>query len=200
MPKLAVDSIGRSALIHAIIQGNIDIIELLKSRGVSLESKSSNNITPLMWAIIYDNLKSVRYLIQDNVKVLEEKDVNGWNAFMFACAKGYLDVVKYILKFSPNIIKKKSNSNETALIVAADNGKANIVKYLLENGAINQIEEKTTKGFTALSLASEFGHIDVCDILLNYYDEKGFEREYNIAKEKGNKKIIKLLQNKLKSN
>ena len=71
---------------------------------------------------------------------------------------------------------------------------------MLKNGAVSQIEEKTTKGFTALSLASEFGHIDVCDILLNYYDEKGFEREYNIAKEKGNKKIIKLLQNKLKSN
>ena len=194
----AVDSIGRSAMVHAIIMGNIDIIELLRSRGYSLTNKSSNNITPLMWAIIYDNLKSVKYLIQDNIKVLNEKDVNGWNAFMFACAKGYLDIVQYILKLSPNIINKKSNNKETALIIAADNGKANIVQYLLDNGALNQIEDKTVNGFSALYLASEYGHIEVCDILLNYYDEKGREKVYKVAKEKGDKEILKLIQKKSK--
>lgn len=117
---------------------------------------------------------------------------------MFACAKGYLDIVQYILKLSPNIINKKSNNKETALIIAADNGKANIVQYLLDNGALNQIEDKTVNGFSALYLASEYGHIEVCDILLNYYDEKGREKVYKVAKEKGDKEILKLIQKKSK--
>ena len=146
----AIDSMDRNALIHAVIAGNIDIVELLLLNGMSLNS-NKESITPLMWAVIYDNLKSVKYLIEKNVDI-EESDVNGWNAFMFACAKGYMNIVKYILDLYPDIINKKSKSKETALMIASDNGRFDVVEYLLDNNA--SIKDQNINGDTALYIAS----------------------------------------------
>ena len=190
----------RNAIVHALIAGNIDVVELLLLNGMSLKT-SKDTITPLMWAVIYDNLKSVKYLIEKDANI-EDSDVNGWNAFMFACAKGYMNIVKYILEIYPDIINKKSKSKETALMIAADNGKLDVVEYLLDNNA--SIKDQNINGDTALYIASSKGYFEICEKLIKYYELIDFnktmvEKEYCIAKEKGYNKIVNLFQSKLKS-
>ena len=196
----AVDSIERNAIIHAVIAGNIDIVELLLMHGMSLKG-DGESITPLMWAVIYDNLKSVKYLIQKGIDIYQT-DINGWNCFMFACAKGYHDIVKYILELYPDIIDHKNKLGETALMIAADNGKVEVVDYLLKNNA--SIKEQNANGDTALYIASSKGYFEICEQLVKYYEigdssNNIFEKEYDVAKEKGYSSIINLFNNKLKS-
>ena len=192
-----VDNLGRNALTHAAMSGNITIIELLLDNGLTLKNKIEN-ISLLMWAVIYDNLKSVKYLIQKGMDI-KEKDKNGWNPFMFACAKGYMDIIEYTLKIYPNILAEKSKNNETALIIAADNEKIEVVDYLLSKGAC--IKEKNSQCRTALEIAIIKNNFEICELIINFYKinyaNYNFQEEYNLAKEKGNKKIIDFIQSKL---
>ncbi len=196
----AFDSMDRNALVHAVIAGNIDVAEFLLINGMSLDSPDGF-ITLLMWAVIYDNLKSVKYLIEKGADI-EITDINGWNSFMFACAKGYIDIVKYILGLYPNIVDNKSKSGETALMIAADNGRDEIVRYLLENNA--SVKEKNLNGHSALYISYSKGYFEICEQLIKYYEINGLdknllEKEYNTAKENGFGSISDLFNNKLKS-
>lgn len=192
-----VDNLGRNALAHAAMSGNITIIELLLNNGLILKNKKEN-ISLLMWAVIYDNLKSVKYLIQKGMDI-KEKDKNGWNPFMFACAKGYMDIIEYTLKIYPDILIEKSKNNETALIIAADNEKTEVVNYLLSKGIC--VKEKNSDNYTALEIAILRNNFEICELIINFYKinypNYSLQEEYNFAKDIGNKEIIDFIQSKL---
>lgn len=88
-----------------------------------------------------------------------------------------LEVVKFILEKKLEPIDTKDNDGNTALIIASDKNdyykkdsvkegleNLEIVKELLKNGA--NVNEKDNFGYTALMLASKYGHIELIKEML----------------------------------
>ena len=59
-----------------------------------------------------------------------------------------------------------SAASATPLILAAFNGSAKMVRALLDTGAA--VDGRSEQGFTALFLASQLGHLEICRILIEY--------------------------------
>ena len=77
------DADGDTALHGAAESGNIEIINLLLTKGADIELKNKAGGTPLMWAAVYGNEQAVRTLIGHGANP-NVKDVDGMSALDWA--------------------------------------------------------------------------------------------------------------------
>ena len=176
--------------LHLAVENNDDILtQLLIKKGHPIEPMYDYSIweSPLAYAVLKENFKIVKILIDNgadvNYTISGEIDVplskfNNYQYFTlltFAIEKNILDDIAILLieKSNKSHIHERSGPEKystTALLTAIENDKPNIVKLLLLTEP--DIEEE-----------------------IDYYSDK---TAFDIANEKGNKKIIKMLEEYVK--
>ncbi|KAI5836982.1 ankyrin repeat-containing domain protein [Morchella snyderi] len=158
-----LDSIGRPALVVAVLNGQTETVKLLLEYGVNVDSKAPGGET----ALVYAARRSPAI-----VQLLLEKgaDANGLKssrtpALVLAASNGQTETVKLLLEYGVNV-DSKAPGGETALVYAAARMSPAIVQLLLEKGA--DANGLNSSGTPALVLAASNGQTETVKLLLEY--------------------------------
>jgi ankyrin repeat protein len=155
---------GKTALILAIEQGNLSLVEqLLTAKAHPNKRLDQNHDTPLICAIRQGHLDIAALLIQSPDIDLNLQS-NGQTVLMLAIEKGEVDLVKTLLDRGADLNMPQSDG-KTALILAIEKGEVDLVKTLLDRGA--DLNMPQSDGKTALILAIEKGEVDLVKTLLD---------------------------------
>ena len=72
-----------SAINYAVYQDNVKVIKCLRNCGLNLNEIDDINSTPLIYAVLYNKLNSINYLIENGAN-LNHEDFLGNSAFSLA--------------------------------------------------------------------------------------------------------------------
>ena len=158
------DNSGANALHFAAEGGDTDIIDLIHTHLLNIESKTSQGRTPLMMAALGGKLQAVKWFLEKGATVNCD-DNRGWNTLHFAAEGGDTDIIDLIHTHLPNV-DSKTNEGYTPLMVAAFNGKLPVVKWFLEKGATVTLKDKA--GWNMLHFAAQGGDTDILDLIHNH--------------------------------
>ena len=76
-------SLNLSAINYAVYQDNVKVIKCLKNCGIEINEIDDINSTPLIYAVLYNKLNSINYLIENGADINHE-DFLGNSAFSLA--------------------------------------------------------------------------------------------------------------------
>ena len=150
--------------LHAALQKDLRIAELLLEHGADVGARDKSNWRPLEKVLANDHIEALQLLIEHKANV-NAIDQCGWTPLRRASANGELQVVRLLLQNGAEV-KAADALGWTALHLASFNGHVEVTQLLLENAAnVNAL----TKGeFTPLYVASSRGLIDVVQLLLRF--------------------------------
>ena len=127
------DNKGCNVLHCASLGGNTEVIELMLTHVLSIDSRSKEGVTPLMIAAGNDKLQAVKCLLKQGADP-SLQDTTGWNVLHHALRSGNVAIMEEILSHE-NDIESRNNSGETPLMLAQIYGNSEVVAYLLGKGA-----------------------------------------------------------------
>jgi ankyrin repeat protein len=173
-----------SPLGEAILMGDLDIVNVLLSKGANpnalvtydrLEGKENYRMeraSPLLAAIHVGNLSIVEALIRAGAMV-DYKQRFGLvrTPLQRAAENGKFDIVKYLIEQGAVIDTVPASRGGTALQLAAMNGYVGIATLLLEHGANPNYPPPVSDGShgrTAFELAAEWSRIDMMLLLMRW--------------------------------
>lgn len=161
----AADSAGFTPLHMAAQEGSSDCIAILLKSGAPLEARTEEGLTPLHVACCGGHVGAVAALLAAGAAVDAMDEENEHTPLFHTAEGGQVECLRLLLKAGADIEKKACGSDEgTALLLAAQCNSLACVKELLDKGA--NVSASNYDGATALHLAAEEGHTEVCVALL----------------------------------
>jgi len=158
----ALDSFGRTPLVHAVVEGRTDIVEVLLKRGAS-PNPGDEVSSPLIFAILPGKTDIVRLLIAHGADP-EWKGADGDTAIMLAASFGQQDIVQILLDAGANV-NASDNWQTTALIKAvATSEEPSMVQFLIRHGA--ELDAADQWGRSALTMARELQYSQMERVLV----------------------------------
>ncbi|WP_353281815.1 ankyrin repeat domain-containing protein [Wolbachia endosymbiont (group B) of Horisme vitalbata] len=129
---------GKSVLELAIENDQNDIIELLISKGVDINMKTSDDIEPIVFALRNNKIDAVKLLLKSNNIFSEKKSINkhdqyGKAPIHYAVSIGNMDILEDLIKIGANI-DNLDLLNKSPLELADNNGHMDVVKKLQDLG------------------------------------------------------------------
>ena len=149
----AKDNEGYTALIHASVTGQKEIVSILLKKGADMNARNNDGDTALIYASGHRHIEILSMLLvkKADVNVGRGENREGETALMWASYNGYVNVVLMLLNNGANV-NAKTEVGHTALHRACETGKYDIVLILLERGA--DVNAKNQYGNTALTVAT----------------------------------------------
>ncbi|MFL6255443.1 MAG: ankyrin repeat domain-containing protein [Pyrinomonadaceae bacterium] len=160
---------GTTALTHAFMNGNREMMRELLWRGARVNTRLSYKQTALMRLRDDTPVEAVRDLLDAGAKVnLRDEDDN--TALIFAAEQGRADVVELLLKAGAKV-NVHNKEGRTALMNAAAAGSTDSVRLLLQAGADHSLRD--AEGHTAIWHARDNDADETAALLLAYgaYEE-----------------------------
>ncbi|KAH9055852.1 ankyrin repeat-containing domain protein [Lactarius deliciosus] len=149
--------------LHAtLLNGHIEVAQLLRERGADVNALNMLKKTPLDIVSRRGRLAAAKWLLDCGVDV-NPQDQYRLTPLHSAAINGHLEVVRILLEHNADI-NARSVHGYTSLIFASESGYPDVVRYLLDHNADAYARDITGK--TALGVAAQFGHHEVCQILL----------------------------------
>ncbi|KAJ4367574.1 hypothetical protein N0V83_007158 [Neocucurbitaria cava] len=160
-----------NALHWAAVEGKVDAVDFLASKGMDLNSASSKGRTSLILAAEKGHTTVAKLLLAKGAELLKRSD-NGGTALAWAACNGYLDTVKYLLEEGIDV-DDCDDCGLTALSVASNSGHVEVVEFLIEEGAdINSLSVEP-KHFTPAMAAAIKGRTDVIQAFIKHIPDFG---------------------------
>ncbi|KAL8993727.1 MAG: hypothetical protein Q9188_007253, partial [Gyalolechia gomerana] len=159
---------GLTPLILACRCGKAETVELLLSRGASINVRNHSDSTALFDAVIANQPAVMAVLLRNpKLNVNEEHLHNSERtALMFAAKDDYLDVLGNLLDDPRIKVNKKDLEGSTALIIAAKAGNTDSVRRLLKHNDID-IDSIDQNRCSALIHAARNGWDEIVEQLLS---------------------------------
>jgi ankyrin repeat protein len=184
----------KTALMLAAGNGRLEATKLLLERNASINAQEIDGMTALMMAASDGKYETVKLLV-DNGADINITNNYGATAITNAAFFNHPESVRAILSSKQ---KLKTDTSENALLISAGLGLDNIIKMFLDYGV--DVNARGKNGRTPLMAAVEFNHLNTVKLLLeNKANPKAKDTEgesiMDIAKDKGNKDIIALINN-----
>ena len=193
------DEDGVTALHHAAFAGHSPCVSLLLEAHAAVDKEDANGsrLTALYWALEEKHMGVVRLLLQAGADKDKDRITSHRRAALhIAVASGHSEVVKLLLKAGADT-DNNPLGGQTALHLAAENGNLEIMRLLLEAGADK--DKKDLHGRTALDVAAQEGRLEPVRLLLAA-GAKHFLKAMSIARWKGHKDVVQLLQDAVPRN
>lgn len=166
---------GLNALTLAALHNHPEIVELLVSHGININTRTDFGATALLIAVENNHKDVIDVLLRlgaDPSISLQTSNtyhikfnVEAEDTPLHAAIKlGHIDAVQSLLNkgANPDILGAKGHN---ALSLAAEKGRVEIVELLINHGA--NINARSEMGATALLIAIEHKHKNVVDLLLS---------------------------------
>ncbi len=163
------------------------IKELVDDPKVNINTKGMLERTPLMYACIYQDLDTIKYLVDHGANIYDvgqDKD----EALILAFQRGDLEIAKYFIEEKGVDPFRKSSDGGTLLHCAAWGRNLELIKYLVEEKKLD-INAKNCANETILKFACAAGNLEVVQYLvengadINTKDERG-ETPFSWIKDK----------------
>ena len=133
-----VDDIGVTALHHAASRGYNDIVQLLLTRGASIEAMDIINDTPLHYAAWHGNTSTVELLLSKGASIeAVNKDSN--TPLHYVAMGGHTSIVELLLSNGASI-EATNKDNNTPLQLARRFGETRVVKLLEKANSLETCE------------------------------------------------------------
>ncbi|MEJ2719372.1 MAG: ankyrin repeat domain-containing protein, partial [Deltaproteobacteria bacterium] len=140
------------------------------------------------------NALKVREILEKGADIESHGRRGSWSALIYASYRGHRDVVKLLLKRGACI-----GCGNVPLIWSARGGNPQVVRLLLDSGA--PVDQRDSRGYTALTWASAMGWAATADLLLergadiDARSESG-QTALHIAAANGHGDVVELLLTK----
>lgn len=186
------------SLHHASQGGSADVIDLMLSQFIDIESKTGRGETPLMIAVINGKLQAVTCLLEKGADPSLE-DKKSWNSLHHAARGNNPNVIELILNHM-SVIESRTAQDYTPLMIAAGNGKVQIVTFLLEKGADPSLQDSS--GYNSLHWASRSDKPVIIEKILSRggdiesESKSSWETPLMIAQDDGHFKALTYLRSK----
>lgn len=182
----AVDSKGKSAIVHAAVMGKFEIVEYLIHCGSDpntmvvladciptvdfLGGSKKRSIASVVCAIHTDaqsavGVNTLKALIHGGADVNMVEDGGGATALHTCASKDNEECAKILLKNGARLDVGGYEHGEVPLLLAASKGRVKIIKLFLQYGA--DPDASDTDGWTALMHAALQGHVEAVQILVD---------------------------------
>jgi len=119
-------------LFVAVVKGFLDVADALEGLS-SLDVKDMAGDTPLHWAVMLGNAKSVAFLLEHRAAV-DLQNYNKNTPLMVACTNGHAKLVQMLVHAGASV-NRENAGGLTPLHAACMAGSIEIVDFLLDNGA-----------------------------------------------------------------
>ena len=149
-----MDDTGATALHKAALGGYNDIVQLLLTKGASIEAVNKCNDTPLHNAALYHHYSTVELLLSKGA-LIEATNNDNNTPLHLAVQDGPTSTVGLLLSKGASI-EATNKDNNTPLHLAARHGSTTIVKLLLSKGASIKATDKDNN--TPLDCARQISH------------------------------------------
>ncbi|RXM31962.1 Caskin-1 [Acipenser ruthenus] len=164
------DTDGFSALHHAALNGNMELISLLLESQATVDIKDQKGMRPLHYAAWQGKVEPMKTLLKSGSSVNSQSD-EGQIPLHLAAQHGHYDVSEMLLQHQSNpcIV---DNAGKTPLDLACEFGRVGVVQLLLSSNMCAALLEPkpgdTTdpNGTSPLHQAAKNGHIDIIRLLL----------------------------------
>lgn len=180
----SADIYGNTLLMHAIKNNNVEIIKYLIDKGADVNEKDRYNKTVLIHAVSnITDLNIIELLINAGANVNAE-DICGFDVINYAAMKNTNpEIIKLLMNKGSNV-KRIYNNGFTLAHYAATNPNSEIMQLLIDNGVdfdtklgkeleflkpLNYeiiYDNDNSKYFTPLAIASLYGTLEVCEVLI----------------------------------
>lgn len=169
---------GETILHFQVIEDNVNIVRSLIRLGANVNATKSDGTTPLIDAVFLSHIEIIRMLL-DNGANIDAKRKDGRTALHIAadresCAKA----IRILLQRGANFKLRTTTTGETPLGIACFGNVISSVRELIEFEP-NLDSSADSSGLSPLMLASENGHIEIINLLLdkganiNHGDQNG---------------------------
>lgn len=145
-------------------ENGVELAKLLINKGANINGADQDNDSFLAYAISFDNLKLVEYLLEKGADK-KQRDTNR----NMGCLPihGVKSVKMLELLISKGIqINELCNNGRNLLHFAAKEDLKEVAKYLVDEGLVN-INQKDKNGETSLDYAARFNHPEIAEIIKN---------------------------------
>ncbi|CAF0977665.1 unnamed protein product, partial [Didymodactylos carnosus] len=186
---------GFTALHIASHYGNVEVAQLLISRGADVNYAASQNITPLHVASKWGKENIVKLLLEKNAQI-DVKTKDGLTPLHCAARSGHDQVVDLLLE-SGAPFGAKTKNGLSALHMAAQGDHVDAARILLYYKS-TIVDDVSSDYLTALHVAAHCGHLNVAKLLcerradVNAKALNGFS-PLHIACKKNRLKVVELL-------
>lgn len=156
----------KTVLHHAILNLDIEIIEMILEQGHYIDAEDEDGTTPIFVAIYYDKMEATELLLRHGASV-NVFDSNGHYPLHIAAMKGCLDIVERLLLYGADVDCQSSSRwgrGYAPLHFAVEQGNKDLINLLLRRGA--NLNAKTGLGLSALHVAVRDGKEEVVELLL----------------------------------
>jgi ankyrin repeat protein len=165
------DSIGLTALTHAVLGGYTAVVRILLARSdVKTDLKDKYGLTPLWWAARMKNDTLVKVLLKSGKIDVDSRNECGQTLLSWAIKEGHEATINILLDEGADL-ESRDSYGRTPLSWAAEKGHKAFINMLLEKGA--DLESRDSYGWTPLSWAARKG----CEAVVNMLLEKGADLE-----------------------
>jgi ankyrin repeat protein len=160
---------GESILLLACRSScHVDIIELLLSHGVALESRSAKGSSPFWIACQEGNLE-IATLLESKGANINHKINDGASSLYIASQNGCIKVVEFLVSKKVRV-DEPGAGGATSLYIAAQCGRTEVMDILIAAGAnVNKINNIPSGGLcnTAVCTAARVGHLKAVELLVS---------------------------------
>ena len=178
--------------------GKNEVVKYLLSMGADTNVRDNTNSSPLMYSVASNHLETSELLIEAGADI-NAKDFRGMTALHDASQYGYLKMVELLLDYdaSPNIKSNESSGGLCPLHLASLRGHIAVVESLVDYGAMVDCKSATDR--TPLYCAVEICDEDIVKLLLRRGADPHIKLIngktcFELAKDKGEESILKLLK------
>uniref|UniRef100_A0A2K5JNB6 Caskin-1 n=1 Tax=Colobus angolensis palliatus TaxID=336983 RepID=A0A2K5JNB6_COLAP len=164
------DPDGFSALHHAALNGNTELISLLLEAQAAVDIKDNKGMRPLHYAAWQGRKEPMKLVLKAGSAVNVPSD-EGHIPLHLAAQHGHYDVSEMLLQHQSNPCMV-DNSGKTPLDLACEFGRVGVVQLLLSSNMCAALLEPRPgdatdpNGTSPLHLAAKNGHIDIIRLLL----------------------------------
>ena len=170
------DGCGKTALIEAAINENIDVMKILVEQyNATVDFTDNFNQTALMWAVVCEHEQCVKYLLEKGAKMNETNQDGFYPAHLVLEESDNSHTFELLHKAGAQLDVTDSDG-ETCVHYCARYDSKNTLAYLIDAGA--KLDIKNHKGETARDIAVLLQHDEAVDMLDG--------TSHNHAKEAGN--------------
>jgi ankyrin repeat protein len=158
----------KSTMRWAIEQGDVEIIEYLKTIGFDIKAHTYNingeRYTALQLAAMLGSVEMLEYLLKQDLNINDIPTNTRYPVLHLAVARGNAGAIQLLLASGANI-HDVDKDGKTALHIAAMYGNAGAIQLLLASGAKVEDVDKDKK--TALHHAARSGDLEALKLLFN---------------------------------
>ncbi|KAI5616084.1 caskin-1 isoform X1 [Silurus asotus] len=161
------DTDGFSALHHAALNGNVELIALLLESQAVVDIKDQKGMRPLHYAAWQGKCEPMKMLLKAGSSVNSQSD-EGQIPLHLSSQHGHYDGSEMLLQHQSNPCIR-DQAGKTPLDLACEFGRVSVVQLLLNsNMCAAMLEPKPSdpNGISPLHLAAKNGHIDIIKLLI----------------------------------